>query len=71
MLPRLWGTWCDPKLFGTALNPWFCRLLLFMIGFYYPLYFLQLDASEHNLSNQFSFYSVEFRPHHSFKTPQC
>lgn len=34
------------------------RLFFFTIGFYYPLYYLQLDATVHNLSPQFSFYSV-------------
>ncbi|EKM56382.1 uncharacterized protein PHACADRAFT_118039 [Phanerochaete carnosa HHB-10118-sp] len=33
-------------------------LFLVTTGFYYPLYYLQLDASEHNLSKDFSFYCL-------------
>ncbi|GJE93676.1 MFS general substrate transporter [Phanerochaete sordida] len=33
-------------------------LFLVTTGFYYPLYYLQLDASEHNLSREFSFYCL-------------
>lgn len=28
------------------------------IGFYYPLFFLQLDSIQHGVSVKFSFYSV-------------
>ncbi|GJE93674.1 MFS general substrate transporter [Phanerochaete sordida] len=28
------------------------------LGFYYPMYYLQLDATEHHLSQDFSFYSL-------------
>ena len=33
-------------------------MTIFGIGFYFPLYYLQLDAVSHNLNNTFSFYSV-------------
>ena len=29
-----------------------------MLGFYYPLYYLQLDVVSHNLDTTFAFYSV-------------
>lgn len=33
-------------------------LTIFVVPFYYPLFFLQLDAVRHGLGNSFSFYSV-------------
>ena len=33
-----------------------------MLGFYYPLYYLQLDASVHGLGKTFSFYCVRPLP---------
>ncbi|CCM00176.1 uncharacterized protein FIBRA_02204 [Fibroporia radiculosa] len=33
-------------------------LAIFSIGYYFPLFYLQLDASLHGLSNTFSFYSI-------------
>ncbi|KAG1874428.1 hypothetical protein F4604DRAFT_1511494, partial [Suillus subluteus] len=42
----------DPAyIFGTA------GLAIFDIGFYYPLFYLQLDLTMHGLSTTFSFYS--------------
>ncbi|OJA21116.1 hypothetical protein AZE42_11382 [Rhizopogon vesiculosus] len=40
-------------IFGTA------GLTIFAVGFYYPLFYLQLDSTMHGLSQTFSFYSVE------------
>lgn len=49
----------DPAyIFGTA------GLTIFAIGFYYPLFYLQLDSAMHGLSKTFSFYSVEFNNPH-------
>ncbi|KAG1801738.1 MFS general substrate transporter [Suillus subaureus] len=43
----------DPAyIFGTA------GLTIFAIGFYYPLFYLQLDSATHGLSKTFSFYSL-------------
>ncbi|OAX37105.1 MFS general substrate transporter [Rhizopogon vinicolor AM-OR11-026] len=39
-------------IFGTA------GLTIFAIGFYYPLFYLQLDSTMHGLSQTFSFYSL-------------
>jgi len=36
------------------------RLTIYGAGFYYPLFYLQLDSAMHGLSKTFSFYSVEF-----------
>lgn len=36
------------------------RLAIYGAGFYYPLFYLQLDSAMHGLSKTFSFYSVEF-----------
>ncbi|KAK7056369.1 hypothetical protein VNI00_002923 [Paramarasmius palmivorus] len=33
-------------------------LMIFSIGFYFPQFYLQLDASTHNLNETFSFYSL-------------
>ena len=33
-------------------------MTIFTLGFYFPLYYLQLDAYSHNLDETFSFYSV-------------
>ncbi|KAH0836818.1 major facilitator superfamily domain-containing protein [Lanmaoa asiatica] len=33
-------------------------LSIFVVGFYYPLFYLQLDAVRHSLGNTFSFYSL-------------
>ncbi|KAG8221106.1 MFS general substrate transporter [Butyriboletus roseoflavus] len=33
-------------------------LTIFVVGFYYPLFYLQLDAVRHGLGNTFSFYSL-------------
>lgn len=35
------------------------RLMTFTAGFYYPQFYLQLDATSHHLDKTFSFYSVE------------
>ncbi|KAG1747936.1 MFS general substrate transporter [Suillus paluster] len=43
----------DPAyIFGTA------GLTIFAVGFYYPLFYLQLDSAMHGLSKTFSFYSL-------------
>ena len=34
-------------------------LTVFTIGFYFPLFYIQLDAASHRLDKTFSFYSVE------------
>jgi hypothetical protein len=34
------------------------RAFLFQMGFYYPLFFFQLDSIKHGISVNFSFYSV-------------
>lgn len=34
-------------------------MTLFIIGFYFPLFYLQLDAISHGLNKKFAFYSVE------------
>ena len=33
-------------------------MTIFAVGFYFPLYYLQLDAASHNLNDTFAFYSV-------------
>ena len=33
-------------------------MMIFIIPFYYPLFYLQLDALKHGLSASFSFYAV-------------
>lgn len=35
--------------------------MLFQIGFYYPLFYLQLDSVKHEIDVNFSFYSVRLR----------
>lgn len=45
-------------IWGTA------GLTIFAVGFYYPLFYLQLDSAMHGLSKTFSFYSVEFNNSH-------
>jgi hypothetical protein len=42
----------------------FIRLTIFAVGFYYPLFYLQLDSAMQGLSKTFSFYSVEFNKSH-------
>ncbi|KAG1738957.1 MFS general substrate transporter [Suillus lakei] len=43
----------DPAyIYGTA------GLTIFAVGFYYPLFYLQLDSATHGLSKTFSFYSL-------------
>lgn len=34
------------------------RFFLFIIGFFYPIFYLQLDSITHHLSPNFAFYSV-------------
>ncbi|KAG2093152.1 major facilitator superfamily domain-containing protein [Suillus discolor] len=41
-----------PYIYGTA------GLTIFAVGFYYPLFYLQLDSATHGLSKTFSFYSL-------------
>ncbi|OBZ66095.1 Riboflavin transporter MCH5 [Grifola frondosa] len=41
-------------------------LMIFMIGFYFPLFYLQLDAASHGLSKTFSFYSLVIMNFSSF-----
>ena len=36
------------------------RMTVFVIAFYFPLFYLQLDALTHGLSQTFSFYSVRY-----------
>ena len=36
----------------------FGRFLFFQVGFYFPLYYFQLDSVQHGNSETFSFYSV-------------
>jgi hypothetical protein len=36
------------------------RGFFFQTGFYYPLFFIQLDSVKHGLSDTFSFYSVGY-----------
>jgi len=36
------------------------RITIYIVGFYYPLFYLQLESTMHGLSKTFSFYSVEF-----------
>lgn len=36
----------------------FSRMATYTIGFYFPLFFLQLDAISHGISQKFAFYSV-------------
>ena len=34
------------------------RMTIFIVAFYFPLFYLQLDALSHGLSRTFSFYAV-------------
>lgn len=34
--------------------------MVFPIGLYFPLFFIQLDAAKHGLDENFAFYSVGF-----------
>lgn len=36
------------------------RLMVFPIGMYFPLFYLQLDAAKRGLGQNFAFYSVGF-----------
>ena len=36
----------------------YSRLVFFMIGFYYPFFYLQLDASKHGINETLTFYVV-------------
>ena len=37
------------------------RAMVFQIGFYFPIFYLQLDAVNHGIDVNFSFYSVRLR----------
>ncbi|KAK0435499.1 major facilitator superfamily domain-containing protein [Armillaria borealis] len=53
LLRHLWADWAYVfTVFG---------LLVFSIGFYFPQFYLQLDATTHNLNKDFLFYSVSHR----------
>lgn len=40
--------------------------MVFAIGFYYPIFYLQLDVVEHNVDDSFSFYIVSPQWHFAF-----
>ena len=42
----------------VSLNCTYSRLAFFMIGFYYPFFYLQLDASKHGINETLTFYVV-------------
>jgi hypothetical protein len=37
------------------------RSALFQIGFFFPVFYLQLDSAKHDIDTNFSFYSVRLR----------
>ena len=42
----------------VSLNRTYFRLFFFVIGFYYPFFYLQLDASKHGINEKLTFYAV-------------
>ena len=43
---------------GSAADITCGRVSTFIVAFYYPVFYLQLDALNHGLSDAFSFYAV-------------
>ena len=47
------------ELVNTVTESYFySRLVFFMIGYYYPFFYLQLDASKHEINETLTFYVV-------------